>query len=205
MLNWVVTEHAGEKFLLEMPHLLYYEFAKRSFFTSQDLKPDVKAAFAKKSNQRTVDFENVIYANRLAMNDILIYSALSLEAYINYYAMRYDIPFHKDFEKSLSTVNKWKVYPNLKTRKSLDGSALKLIKKIFKLRDDIVHPKPERIRTGTTEPPKGTSAQAQLEEIDKGQLIIELNSIYEAMFKIDKDEKAEYEKKPWFCILKKVS
>lgn len=205
MLNWVVTEHAGEKFLLEMPHLLYYEFAKRSFFTTQDLKPEVKAAFAKETSKRAVNFESVLYANRLAMNDVLIYSALSLEAYINYYAMRYDIPFHKDFERNLSTINKWKVYPNLKTRKSLDGEALKKIKKIFKLRDDIVHPKPERIKTGTTALPKGTSAQAQIEEIDKGQLIIELNSIYEAMFKIDKDERAEYENNPWFCILKKVS
>lgn len=205
MLSWVVTEHAGEKFFLEMPHLLYYEFAKRSFITHQQLKPDVQAAFAKTPEQKTVEVDSVLYANRLAMNDVLVYSALSLEAYINYYAMRYDIPFHKDFERNLSTINKWKVYPNLKTRRSLDGEALKTIKKIFKLRDDIVHPKPERIKAGITEPPKGASAQAQIEQIDKGQLIIELNSVYEAMFKIDTDEKAEYEKQPWLCILKKVS
>jgi hypothetical protein len=188
-----------------MPHLLYYEFAKRSFITHQQLIPEVKKAFSKSTPQDSVTNENVLYANRLAMNDVLVYSALSLEAYINYYAMRYDISFHNDFERSLSTINKWKVYPNLKTRKSLDGAALKTIKKIFKLRDDIVHPKPERIKAGASEPANGKSAQAQIEKVDKGQLLIELNSIYEAMFKIDKDEKAEYDKKPWLCILQKVS
>ncbi|MEJ2445761.1 MAG: hypothetical protein P8Y42_20315, partial [Exilibacterium sp.] len=45
------------------------------------------------------------------MINTLIYGALSLEAYINYYAKRYEIPFSNDLEQKLSTYNKWKMYP----------------------------------------------------------------------------------------------
>lgn len=118
--------------------------------------------------------------------------------------MRYDIPFHNDFERSLSTINKWKVYPRLKNGRTLDVNALKVIKKVFELRDDIVHPKPERILAGSKEPAKGKSAQAKIERIDKGEMIIELNSVFQAVHRIDEDERAEYEKRPWLCNLQRV-
>lgn len=204
MLHWVVTEHAGQKSLLEMPHRLYYEFSVRAFKKVQQLKPALESARNDQSVEGKAEQKHLLYENRLAMNDVLVYGALSLEAYINYYAMRYDIPFHRDLERSLSTINKWKIYTNIKTRKTLDQEAIQIIKKVFSLRDEIVHPKPERVQSGVDSPPKGKSAQAQVETIDKGQLIIDINSVFEAVLKIDSDEKVEYEKQPWMYTLKKV-
>lgn len=204
MLHWVVTKHAGEQFYLEMPHRLYYEFSVRSFTKVQEFRPILAASLNDKSQNGTEKQHQLLYENRLAMNDVLIYAALSLEAYINYYAMRYDVPFHRDLEKSLSTINKWKMYTNTKTRKTIDQRAIEIIKKIFRLRDDIVHPKPQRIKARSEAPNNNKNAQGQIESLDKGQLIIDLNSVYKAVFKIDKDENADYINIPWLSELKKV-
>ena len=80
VLSWVVTSHGGEQFFLEMPHLLYYEFAKRSFFKHQGFLAEVERIFKKTSMLKAPDQESVLYENRLAMNDVLVYGALSLEA-----------------------------------------------------------------------------------------------------------------------------
>jgi len=205
VLHWIVTQHAGEKFFLEMPHRLYYEFSVRAFGKVQEFRPIIESALKDKSVEGKKKLEHILYENRLAMNDVLVYGGLSLEAYINYYAMRYDLPFHRDLERSLSTLNKWKIYTNSKTRKTLDQDAIKVIQRIFSLRDEIVHPKPERVKAGTDSPPKGKSAQAQVESIDKGQLIIDINSVFKAVLKIDSDEKKEYEQQPWLYELRKIS
>lgn len=205
MLHWVCVEHAGQKAVLELPHRLYYEFSVRAFIKVQDLRPILEAALKDESPRGKQKQVQLLYENRLAMNDVLVYGALSLEAYINYYAMRYDLPFHRDLERSLSTINKWKIYSNSKTRKTLDSETIKIIKRVFQLRDDIVHPKPERVLINNGSPAKGRSAQAKVESIDKGKLIIDINSVFKAVFKIDNDEKVEYEQHPWLYELTKVS
>ena len=204
MLHWTVTERAGEKSFLEMPHILYYEFSVRAFTKFQEIKPALQEALKDESTDGNRNLENLLYENRMAMNDVLVYGALSLEAYINYYAMKYDIPFHRDLERSLSTVNKWKMYTNNKTRKTLDQDSIKTIKRVFSLRDEIVHPKPERVQADKTAPSKGKSAQAQIEILDKGQLIIDINNVFKSVLKIDNDEKKEYDEQPWLHELRKT-
>jgi hypothetical protein len=204
MLSGVVVEHAGETAVLETPHDLYYKFSAMAFEKLQAYAPKIKPLF-NKGKELTDNELNILYENRLSMNNLVVYGALSLEAYINFYAIRYNIPFHNDFEKNLSTLNKWKIYPHLKTNKSLDGSAIKTIKEIFKLRDEIVHPKPNRIMVGDNKPYNGKSVQSKIELLDKGQYIVDLNSVYKAMFKIDSDEKKNYEEAPWMLELQKLN
>ncbi|KOO01792.1 hypothetical protein [Vibrio nereis] len=204
MLTGVIVEHAGEKAVLETPHELYYRFSAMAFERLQVNEPKIKSLL-NKGKELTVHEVNILYENRLSMNNLVVYGALSLEAYINFYAIRYDIPFHNDFEKNLSTLNKWKIYPHLKTNKSLDGSAIKLIKEIFRLRDEIVHPKPNRIIIGDNKPYNGKSIQSKIELLDKGQYIVDLNSVYKAIFKIDLDEKKSYENAPWMLELQRIN
>ena len=132
--------------------------------------------------------------------------AFSLEAYINYYAAHYDIPFHNDYEKSLSTVNKWKIYPSLKINKTLEKPALDIIQKVFKLRNEIVHPKPERIKHGSVQPGNKSikNIQGIIEVMDKGQFFIDVTSVFSSIFKIDPEEKKIYNDGPWLCHLKKA-
>ena len=204
MLSGVIVEHAGERAVLETPHELYYKFTAMAFEKLQAYDPKIKPLF-NKGKELTADELNLLYENRLNMNNLVVYGALSLEAYINFYAIRHNIPFHNDFEKNLSTVNKWKIYPHLKTNKSLDGAAIKQIKAIFKLRDEIVHPKPNRIIIGDNKPYNGKSVQSKIELLDKGQYVVDLNSVYKAMFKIDSDERESYGQNPWMLELQKLS
>jgi len=70
-----------------------------------------------------------------------IYPALFLEAYINFLATWYDIPFRTDFERSLSIVKKYKLYMHLLTSKTFDPKFEFFLKKVVELRDYEVHPK----------------------------------------------------------------
>ncbi|WP_444924524.1 hypothetical protein ACJJH9_05115 [Microbulbifer sp. DLAB2-AF] len=138
------------------------------------------------------------------MNSVAIFAALSLEAYINYYAVRYEIPFHKDTDR-LSTSQKWNIYTNWKVKKSVKEQTIANIRKIFKLRNTLVHAKPELGEMGGDLPPEGKSGQAQIELTGLGELIIDLNSIYEDTFSIDPDESSEYKESSWLYALRKIS
>jgi len=208
MLHFVLTEQAGKKSWLEMPHRLYYEFAIGSLIRVQDLAQTVHRV---QTSGVPVDAAGsaALYEHRLAMNDILIYSALTLEAYINFYATRYSIPFYNDFERSLSTINKWKIYPHLKTRKTMPSAALIALRAIFDLRDEIVHPKPDRVwpnseSVGQRKEGEEKGAQAQIERLDKVQLILDVNMIFDSIFGIDADEYADHEKSPWLRRLQRL-
>lgn len=205
MLSYICVRHGKDNFLLEMPHRLYYEFAVRAFFKQQDMWQVEKKVKSKGAVNLTNQDENILYERRLAMNDVLVYSALSLEAYINYYAMKYVIPYHNDLERSLSTINKFKIYTQIKTNRCLTGDTLKIIKKIFKDRDEIVHPKPERIKQGFKEVPKPKGMQGKIELMDLGSLLLDMNSVYNAIFDIDTEEKESYDRAPWLYALERSS
>ncbi len=198
MLIWKVIKHGNTEFFIELPHLLYYDFAQRELVAYQNHLDAIEQSRRKKDHDR-----NLWYDYRLRMNNVLVYSAFTLEAFINYYGSVYDIIFREDLDRSLSTANKWKIYPKLKTNKTIDGSALKTIKRIFSLRDDIVHAKPERIVRSSEVEPKGKSAQAKLEKEDLGQILIDLNEVFLELFKIDEDEAKAHDKNPWMFLIKK--
>ncbi|KOO10558.1 hypothetical protein AKJ18_33630, partial [Vibrio xuii] len=85
MLTGVIVEHAGEKAVLETPHELYYRFSAMAFERLQVNEPKIKSLL-NKGKELTVHEVNILYENRLSMNNLVVYGALSLEAYINFYA-----------------------------------------------------------------------------------------------------------------------
>jgi len=94
-------------------------------------------------DDRDVDFVCARNAaiQRSAMVSV-IFSALTLEAFINNYAIEH---FSKSYLENhldkLSAVSKWIVIPKLKTGDEVntDGQPYEKLKKLFKLRDKLVH------------------------------------------------------------------
>ncbi|TWT72099.1 hypothetical protein [Crateriforma conspicua] len=72
----------------------------------------------------------------------IVFAATSLEAAINYYAKKHTIRFSRDYEKTMSTLAKWQIYPEQVSGQHLADHILGHVKRIFQLRDRIVHPKP---------------------------------------------------------------
>lgn len=200
MTRWIVIELQGKQYLLEQPHVQYYEFAIRNFIKHQNLFPVINSLRKNKDALPKAESDTAWFEFHETRINVLLYGALSLEAYINYYAKRYDLPFNDDFESRLSTLNKWKIYPHLKLKKTIDGLRLKKLREIFDLRDGFVHPKPERVAKDPSTPYKGKSPGAKLEQLDKGQLLADINSIYQDLFRIDKDEEDAHKKAPWLRI-----
>ena len=203
MTRWIVIERQGVTYFLEQPHIQYYEFAIRNFIKHQNISQLIDKLRVDKDLLPQKESDDAWFEYHETMVNVLLYGALSLEAYINFYAKMYDIPFNNDFESNLSTLNKFKIYPTLKLNKTIDGDAIKILKNVFKLRDGFVHPKPERVVKDPKVTYKGKSSGAILEKLDKGQLLVDINSIYGALFKIDKDERVAHTKIPWLCKLKK--
>jgi hypothetical protein len=201
MLKYIGIIKGSEKFWMEMPHVLYYEFLTRSFFKQQSLYDEEIRVKRESTGNLTREDESVLYDRRLAMNDVLIYAALSLEAYINYYSKKYEIPFHKDLEKT-SSINKYKIFIQIKTGKSISHESIKLIKSIFWHRNEIVHPKPHKIKVGSKPGSEAVPIQQKIETMNLGKLIQELNIVYKEIFELDNDEKVIYEQNPWLLDLK---
>ena len=61
------------------------------------------------------------------------------------------------------------------------------------------------IRVGSPQPSNENikNVHGLIEIMDKGQLIIDVNAVFYALFEIDKDEKKDYKSNPWLCDLKK--
>ena len=197
MQSWSVLERSGKLFFLEMPHIRYYEFATRNFIKFQDFSAVVDKLRDKSISMTKVDEDSAWYDYHNSMINILIYGALSLEAYMNFYAKKYEIPFNNETER-LPTLHKWRMYPTIKTGKPLPPEVLKTIKSFFNLRDEFVHPKPTRLEHGKDVPDDHKNASAVLERKDKGELMNELNSVYKAIFKLDKDEDEAQIKTPCY-------
>ncbi|MHA1329861.1 MAG: hypothetical protein ACTSR2_02175 [Candidatus Hodarchaeales archaeon] len=97
----------------------------------------------KVKNDHDVDFICARNAaiQRSAMVSV-VFSALTLEAFINNYAIEH---FSKNYFENnldkLSTVSKWIVIPKLVTGNEIDtdGQPYENLKKLFKLRDKLVH------------------------------------------------------------------
>jgi len=202
MLRFDYIEHSGQLYLIELPHVQYYSFATRNFIKHQELSPTIE-----KLRNKTIKIQNendIWFQHHETMINTLLYSALSLEAFINYYAIRYEIENTKDYERSLSTTTKWKLYPKLKTGKTIDTDAIGIIKKIFKLRNGFAHPVPQKVKARQKKPTyKDNSHGATLERLDKGQLISDVNSVYQAIFNIDEDEQLRHKQIPWLMKMTK--
>jgi hypothetical protein len=79
----------------------------------------------------------------------IVFSALTLEAFINHYAIeKSSLSYLKRHLDNLNPVNKWLIIPKLFTGKELDrnSQAFELLKRLFTRRNKIVHNKTKEIK-----------------------------------------------------------
>jgi len=80
---------------------------------------------------------------------VVIFSALTLEAFINHYGIgKFSRSFFDNHLDKLNPVSKWMIIPKLVVGQQLkaDGQPYELLRKLFKLRDKLVHYKTRQKR-----------------------------------------------------------
>ena len=203
MLNFVCVEREGRKFALEMPHIMYCKMAKSYLVKWSEMKKLVNDVYEKKYDHDVSERERIISENRFAMNGLILYSVLSLEAYINYYREKYRVSYgNESFE--LSTLKKWMIYVERKLGKRLNKKIYNEIRTLFKIRNKLVYPESDLIVIGEGIGKGGYGVQAQVEKINKWEFILGINRIYEEIIKVDKDEAILYSKDKWLCKIEKI-
>jgi len=85
-----------------------------------------------------------------AMHGVIVFSAICLEGAINYFGYANRVAYYKDIERTLSALNKWRVFSRLAGIEPVKEHILERIDLIFALRDRIVHSKPKSIELPQT-------------------------------------------------------
>lgn len=129
-------------------HITYYAIAHQNYCLLEQLV--IERDQRKVKNDRDVDFhcEKNAAIQQIAMVTI-IFSALTLEAFINYYGFeKFSTNFFNNHLDKLNTISKWLILPRLVVGKQLntDGQSYELLKWLFKLRDSLVHFKTKKKR-----------------------------------------------------------
>jgi hypothetical protein len=90
------------------------------------------------------DLALILFNLKAASHSITVFTALCLESLINdYCALKKSSNFLKTHVDKLDTPSKWIIIPKLVTNKeiSTDSQAYELLKELFSLRNEMVHPK----------------------------------------------------------------
>lgn len=127
-------------------HQTFFSIAYRHHKHVERLVSEREARKVK--DDRDVDYvcEKNAAIQRSAMVSV-IFSALTLEAFINNYAIeRFSRSYFDNHLDKLNPVSKWVLVPKLITGKAIDtdGQPYERLKKLFKLRDRLVHYKTKR-------------------------------------------------------------
>jgi len=80
---------------------------------------------------------------------VVVFSALTLEAFINHYAIeKFSMSYFQDHLDRLNTASKWVVIPKVVVGKEIprEGQAYEGIRKVFRLRHKLVHYKANKKR-----------------------------------------------------------
>jgi hypothetical protein len=128
-------------------HSTFYAIAHRNYVEVDRLKNErnkfQKKLKGKKITDDDVDFicEKNAAIQRHAMV-VVVFSALTLEAFINYYAIdNFSKSYLNNYLDKLDPVSKWIVIPKLVIGRQIDtnGQAFQKLQQLFKLRNQLVH------------------------------------------------------------------
>lgn len=78
---------------------------------------------------------------RSSQNGVIVFAAISVEAFVNYMAGVGQLDHHRQFEARLGTLDKWRIYPKLLFDDYLPEHILDRIKRVVALRNQVAHPK----------------------------------------------------------------
>lgn len=96
------------------------------------------------------EFASNLFGIRIYANIIIVFSAMCLESLINdYCVINKSATYFKKHIDRLDTPTKWLIVPKLITNKeiSTDSQAFQMIKELFTLRNNLVHPKSREFET----------------------------------------------------------
>lgn len=131
------------------------------------------------------DLVTKLFGLRTFGNITIVFSALCLESIINDYCVfRKSSTYFKNYIDRLDTPSKWLLVPKLMTNKeiSAESETYQLIKELFILRNNLVHPKSKELDRD------GTNQQDELKEflINKvGRSYLTIKESVKTLYKID--------------------
>jgi len=148
-MSFFETIRINDRETVDVKHLLYYQTARNSL-------EDAKEIHEHRNESDTIELlaNSTEVQKRLHISVIFFY--LTIESYINFYAIKNKIKNRKELKKD-STIEKWKKYPEEKREKRpgiVTGSVPdtgygnrveKLLEKLNNKRNHIVHHKPRLI------------------------------------------------------------
>lgn len=108
-------------------------------------------------------------------------SAFAIEAFINFYAIHFELDKLTGYNDRIPTQKKWKLYPFQKTGKRLSQDTLDIIQQVLNDRNEIAHYKP------LTDPNKfsGHSLARAFENLNKVYKIYEKLKIIDPHIKLE--------------------
>lgn len=126
---------------VDVKHLFYYQIARHSL---EDAK---KVSEKNTENDSIPHLSNSIEIQQQLHVSVLFFY-LTIESYINFYAVKNDIKNREELEKK-PTKEKWKKYPKLKTEKPLTTTYIELLngnlERLKEKRNSLIHHKPRLI------------------------------------------------------------
>lgn len=200
----VLKGESEEVFVLEMPHILYYGFTIDAFFSIQRVHNsylDVR----RKSDPLNKAEEQIIKDFNFWCNSFVLYGALTLEAFINYYGTRYLKLTNNERKQNRSVKDKWRYFIKKKLGVQLDDKIEKKLKFIFDLRNAIAHTKSNVITLDSNDENWKESIGAKLEILDKGMFLYEINQIFKYVFSIDEEEAKSSQNPTWLQEIQKIN
>jgi len=120
----------------------------------------------------------------------VVFSALTLEAFINNYAIEhFSRRYLENYLDKLSAVAKWVVIPKLKTGNELntDGQPYEKLKELFKLRDRLVHYKTRKKKVSEM-----TEEEDWVTEIHSKDALLTVESILNELSGLDTSVKTDW-------------
>lgn len=142
-------------------------------------------------DDRDVDFvcEKNAAIQRSAMVSV-IFSALTLEAFINNYAIeRFSKNYFENHLDKLNPVSKWILIPKLAIGNGIDtdGQPYEWLKKLFKLRDRLVHYKTKKKKVSEM-----TEEDDWITENHSADALLTVESVLEELVKIDNSGETDW-------------
>ena len=135
---------SSEQNVTSMRHREFYDASRAHYFNWLQARADAPA-IANVENL-SPDEAQALAKNQTLKNaarwGLIVFSAFTLETFINFYAEINKMQDRREKELKYGTKKKWRSYPNLVASKNIDANALKCIEEIFDLRDILVHFKP---------------------------------------------------------------
>lgn len=142
--------YESEEYNVFTHHPTYYAIAHKHYLQVTQLVSE-RDSIKQAKTDRDVDFiclKNALIGRNTMV--VIVFSALCLEAFINHYGLsHYSDSFFKKHLDKLSPLSKWVILPQLIVGRSLktESQAYEEIRKLFDLRNDLVHYKTKRKKT----------------------------------------------------------